>query len=234
MTEKLLIPSIEKNLSSLIEFQRRKEREASHNDSTKHTKPTITISREFGCEAFPMAERLKEIMEKRTGEQWLLMEKKLLAEVAGNHNLSENILQALGEKSRFLDEILATFSPRWKSEKDHFRLLCRHIVALATQGNVILMGRGSAFITRPMKNCSHFRLYASAEFKIRSLRHRLDVSAEEAEKIIAREQKLRDHFIRDFLDRDAHDLSVYNLVFNNDLNSADKCARTIAEYVLGA
>jgi len=234
MAEKLLIPSIEKNLSSLIEFQRRKEREASHNDSTKHTKPTITISREFGCEAFPMAERLKEIMEKRTGEQWLLMEKKLLGEVARNHNLSENILQGLGEKSRFLDEILATFSPRWKSEKDHFRFLCRHIVALATQGNVILMGRGSAFITRPMKNCTHFRMYASAEFKIRSVRHRLDVSAEEAERVIAREQKLRDHFIRDFLDRDAHDLSVYNLVFNNDLNSADKGAHTIMEYVLGS
>lgn len=234
MTEKVLIPTIEKNLSSLIEFQRRKEQEAAYQSNSKHSKPTITISREFGCEGYPMAERLKEILEKRTGEQWLLMEKKLLGEVARNHNLSENILQALGEKSRFLDEILATFSPRWKSEKDYFRLLCRHIVALATQGNVILMGRGSAFITRPMKNCSHFRLYASAEFKIHSVRHRLDVSANEAEKVIAREQKLRDHFIRDFLDRDAHDLSVYNLVFNNDLNSTDKCARTIVEYVLGS
>jgi cytidylate kinase len=234
MTEKVLIPSIEKNLGALIEFQRRKEREASHQISAKHSKPTITISREFGCEAFSMAECLKDVLEKRTGEQWLLMEKRLLGEVARNHHLSENILQGLGEKARFLDEILATFSPRWKSEKDYFRLLCRHIVALATQGNVILMGRGSAFITRPMKNCSHFRLFASAEFKVHSVRHRLDVSAEEAEKVIAREQKLRDHFIRDFLDRDAHDLSVYNLVFNNDLNNADKCARTIAEYVLGS
>lgn len=234
MTEKVLIPSIEKNLSSLIEFQRRKDQEAAHKNNAKHSKPTITISREFGCEGYPMAERLKEILEKRTGEQWLVMEKRLLGEVASNHNLSENILRGLGEKPRFLDEILATFSPRWKSEKDYFRLLCKHIVALATQGNVILMGRGSAFITRPMKNCTHFRLYASPEFKIRSVRHRLDVSAEEAEKVIVREQKLRDHFIRDFLDRDAHDLSVYNLVFNNDLNSADKCALTIAEYVLGA
>jgi cytidylate kinase len=234
MTEKVLIPSIEKNLGSLIEFQRRKEREASHHGSSKRMKPTITISREFGCEAFPMAEHLKELLEKRTGEQWLLMERKLLEEVARNHNLSENILQGLGEKSRFLDEILATFSPRWKSEKDYFRLLCRHIVALANLGNVILMGRGSAFITRPMKNCSHFRLYASAEFKARSVSHRLDITAEEAEKLIAREQKLRDRFIRDFLDRDANDLSVYNLAINNDRNSAEKSALTIAEYVLDA
>jgi len=234
MTEKILIPSIERHLGSLIEFQRRKDQEAALKNNTTRSKPTITISREFGCEAFPMAERLKEIMEQRTGDPWLLMEKRLLEEVARNHNLSENILQGLGEKSRFLDEILATFSPRWKSEKDHFRLLCRHIVALATQGNVILMGRGSAFITHSMKNCTHFRLYASEEFKIRSVARRLEMTREEAEKHVAREQKLRDRFIRDFLDRDAGDLSAYNLVLNNDLNSADKGARTIAEYVLDA
>lgn len=234
MTDKVLIPNIEKHLSALIEFQRRKEREAASRNSSKRIKPTITISREFGCEAYPMAECLRDLMEKKTGEPWLLMEKRLLEEVARNHNLSEKILQGLGEKSRFLDEILATFSPRWKSEKDYCRLLCRHIVALANQGNVILMGRGSAFITRPMKNCSHFRLYASAEFKIHSVSRRLDLTAEEAEKVIGREQKLRDRFIRDFLDRDAHDLSVYNLVFNNDRNSAEKSAHTIAEYVLTA
>ena len=128
--------------------------------------------------------------------------------------------------------MIATFSPRWKSDKDYYQLLCRHVVALADQGNVILMGRGSAYITQSMKNCRHFRLFPSEEFKIRSISRRQGLSREAAQKLIEQKQNQRDQFIRTFLDRDAHDLSVYNLVFNNDRNSADKIAHTIVEYVM--
>jgi cytidylate kinase len=131
-----------------------------------------------------------------------------------------------------MDEMIATFSPHWKSEKDYFQLLCRHIVTLANEGNVILVGRGSAFITQSMKNCKHFRLYASDEFKIKSIGRRMGFSPAEAARLIEQRQHQRDLAIRAFLDRDARDLSVYNLVFNNDRNSAEKIARTIVEYVM--
>lgn len=234
MQEKFLIPSIDMRLGALLESARRKDAENDARRRSGKAKPTITLSREFGCEAYPMAERLRELLQKKTGETWLLMEKALLEEVARNHNLSEEILKGLGEKSRFLDEMLATFSSRWKSEKDYFRLLYKHIAALAADGNVILMGRGSAFITQSMKNCHHFRIYGSLAFKTRSVARRLSIPPEEAEKLVHKEQRKRDAFIRDFLDRDAHDLSVYNLVFNNDRNSSEKIAHTIVEYVLSA
>jgi len=234
MSEKKLIPSIDMRLSSLLEFNRRRELELEARSKTQQSRPTITISREFGCEAYPVAERLRELLEKKSGESWVLMDKALLEQVASNHNLSEEILQKLGEKNHFLDEMLATFSPRWKSDKDHFRLLCRYIVSLANTGNVIIVGRGSAFITQSMKNCYHFRMYASQKYKINSISRRLNISSEEAEKMIVTKQRQRDTFIRDFLDRDACDLSVYNLVFNNDRNAPDKIARTITEYVLSS
>ncbi len=234
MTEKMLIPSIDMRLSSLLEVNRRRELDLEARNQAKKSRPTITLSREFGCEAYPVAERLRELLEKKSGETWVVMDKSLLEQVAKNHNLSEDILQKLGEKNLFLDEMLATFSPRWKSDKDHFRLLCRHIVSLASAGNVIIVGRGSAFITQSLKNCHHFRMFASLKYKICSISRRLNITSEEAEKMIAAKQRQRDTFIRDFLDRDAHDLSVYNLVFNNDKNSPEKIARTILEYVLSA
>lgn len=232
MPEKLLIPSIDNRIGTLLEFNRRRDVAAESRSQSATAKPTITISREFGCEAYPMAECLRELLEKKTSDRWLLMDKALLEEVARNHNLSEQLIKGLGEKSRFLDEILSTFSPRWKTEKDYFRLLCKQIVALAEQGNVILMGRGSAFITHSMKNCHHFRLFASADFKNRSIAKRLGVPLEEAEKLVKSKQKQRDSFIHDFLDRDANDLSVYNLIFNNDRNTPKKIAETIATYIL--
>jgi len=232
MLEKTLIPSLEKRIGSLLEYNRRKELEASTKSSVGKYKPAITFSREFGCEAYPAAERLQELLEKRTAEAWLLMDKELLQEVARDHALSEDVLRGLGEKPSFLDEMIATFSPHWKSDKDYYQLLCRHVVALAGEGNVILMGRGSAFITQSMKNCKHFRLYASDEFKIRSISRRLGLSREEAEKLIQQRQNQRNQFIRTFLDREANDLSVYNMVFNNDRNSAEKIANTIVDYVM--
>jgi len=232
MTETRLIPSIEMRLSSLLEVTRRREMESeSHGKSTG---PTITISREFGCEAYPTAERLQELLEQKTGEKWVVMDKRLLEEVARNHNLSEELLQGLGEKLRFVEEMMATFTPRWKTEKDYYRLLCRQIVSLAHKGNVIIVGRGSAFITQSMKNCHHFRLFASPEFKARSIAQRLGISVEEAGDMVTRKQQQRDKFIRDFLDRDARDLSVYHLAFNNDKNTPDRMARAIMEYVLSA
>jgi cytidylate kinase len=233
MTEKLLVPSIEKRMSTLIEINRRNLTGYSVTDKGKAMQ-AITISREFGCEGFPVAERLKAILEEKTAAAWVLLDKALLEEVAKNHNLSEHIFMNLGEKNRFLDDMLSTFSPRWPSDKDHYRLLCRQIVALASGGNVIIVGRGASILTQEMKNCFHFRIVASLDFKTRTIARRLNLPPVEAGEIVKKKQRQRDSFIRDFLNRDVTDISLYHLIFNNEKNSADRIAETISDYVLTA
>ena len=46
------------------------------------------------------------------------------------------------------------------------------------------------------------------------------------------QQKLRDGFTRDFLDRNDHDPLLYDMLFNNDRAEPDKIADTIAAYVM--
>ena len=229
MPDTKLIPSVEQRLASFLEINRR-EHNASHGSDRK----TITISREYGCEAYSVAECLCKLMEKNTGEPWMLMDKGLLEKIAHNNDLSATVLKNLGANSRFLDEVLATFSSKWKSEMDHFKVLFRHILFLAGQGNIILIGQGSSVITQALKNCAHFRLYAPKEFKVRSISRRLGVSTEEAENIVSMRQKQRDSFIHDFLGHDIHDLSPYNMVFNNEKNCSETIARTVASYVTEA
>ena len=229
MSDKLLVPSIEIRLGSLLEFNRRKD---VSDASRGKVRPTITISREFGCEAYPMTECLKGLMEKKSGQPWAIMDKALLEEVAKHHNLSEEIVRGLGEKkSRILDEVLATFSPRWKSEKDHFRLLSKQVFSLAEKGNSIIVGRGGAIVTQQLKNCYHFRMYASHEFKVASIAKRLNISRDEAESVVEKNQKQRDAFIHDYFNLNPRDLRFYHLVFNNDKNSPERIAQMIAEYV---
>lgn len=228
MSEKWLMPSIEKRLSAFMELTHRSEAE----NHPLESNPTITVSREFGCESYPMVQCLQKLLETRTGNSWTIMDQALLEKVARDHDLSEKTLKALGEQPGFVDEIISTFAPTWKTDKDYYRMLCRQIFSLAHRGNVILLGRGSANITQSLKNCYHFKLFASLQFKIHSIAQRMELSNEEAEKLIIRKQHQRDIFIKDFLNQDAGVLDFYHLIFNNDKNRPEQIANTIMAYVL--
>jgi hypothetical protein len=56
MSVKMLVPSIEMRLRSLLEINRRQDESDAFRDRIY---PTITVSREFGCEAYPMTVCLK-------------------------------------------------------------------------------------------------------------------------------------------------------------------------------
>jgi cytidylate kinase len=230
MPENLLIPSVDLRIGSLEEYNRR-QKEAALQHRKPKARPCLTISREFGCEGYPVAELLRELMMQRTGDEWVLIDKAILEAVAQRHNISEDILRHLGEKNHTLDEVLATFSPRWKSDQEYFRLLSRHVISLAEQGNVIIIELGGGIITRHMEDSFHFRLYGSMEFKVRTIVRRLNMEPEAAEKLIIRQQKQRDRFHRDFLNQDAHDPALYDMLFNNGRVQPARIAHTIADFV---
>jgi len=231
MTEKLLVPSIEQRLTGLIEVSRRARLESDMAER-KIFKPTVTISREFGCEAYPTAEKLKAILEEQSGEPWALVDRTLIDEVAKRHDLAADILHNLGKRPRWLDDMLSTLSPRWHNEREHFQLLAQQIVAIASGGNAIIVGLGAAIVTQSMKNCIHFRIFASEEFKIGSVSARAGVSRAEAIEMIEKRQKSREKFVRDFLNRDINNIHYFNLLFNNDRNSSTDMAETMAGYLL--
>jgi hypothetical protein len=231
MPENLLIPSVDLRIGSLEEYNRRQKEKAALQHRKPKPRPCITISREYGCEGYPIAERLRELMMERTGDEWVLIDKAVLEAVAQHHNISEEILQTLGENNKILNEVLATFSPRWKSDQEYFKLLCRQVVALAEQGNVIISELGGAIITRHIENSHNFRIYGSDTFKTATIAGRLHIEPEDAEKLMHRQQKARDHFTRDFLNQNDHDPSLYDMLFNNDRSPAAIIAHTIADFI---
>ncbi len=230
MPDKQLMPSIENRLAGLIEVSRRVKAEGDLIDR-KVLKPTITISREFGCEGYPAAEKLKKILEEESGETWALVDRHLIDEVARHHDLEADILHNLGKRPRWLDDMLSSLSSKWKNEREDFQLLAQKVVSIATGGNAIIVGLGGAVITQSLKNCYHFRIFGSQEFKIHSIAQRARVSESEALAMIEKRQKAREKFVRDFLDQDINDSHFFHLLFNNDRNSAEAVAETVASYV---
>lgn len=230
MTDKFIVPSIDSRLGVLIEVSRRVKIEA-HQADKKVVKQTVTISREFGCEAYPTAEKLKKILEESSGETWALVDRSLIDEIARHHDLEADLLHNLGKRPRWLDDMLSSLSTKWINERDYFQLLAQKIVAIAAGGNAIIVGRGGAIVTQSMKNCHHFRIFGSQEFKVNSIATRAKISPAEALEMIETREKAREKFVRDFLDKDINDMHYYHLLFNNDHSSSDMMAASMAHYL---
>ena len=231
MPEKMLIPSIEERLAGLIEVSRRNLQEHGVTSEAR-LRPTVTLTREFGCEGYPVAEKLQALLEQASGARWVVMDRALLEVVARDNHLNARILEKIGSRNRFLDDMFSTFSSHWKSDKDYYRLLCRQIISLAQDGNVILVGRGASILTQQMGNCFHFRIVAPMSFKVKSIVSRTNQSADEAQDMIHRRQRQRDAFLKDFLGRDIADPTLYHLIFNNARCSAGQIAALMAAVIL--
>jgi cytidylate kinase len=231
MTKNILIPAIEGRLQSYLELSRRSLMEREFGKDERRY-PTVTLTREFGCEGYPVAERLQSVLEKRTGRPWVVMDRALLEVVAKEKGLPPEVLHDVGLRNRILDEILSTFSSRWKSDKDYYRLLARQIVTLAEQGNVILVGRGASILTQETGNCFHFRLIAPLEFKVASISARMGLSTDEARDFVEGRQRQRDAFLKDFLGRDIGEPTLYHLIFNNARCTATRIAELMAEVIV--
>jgi hypothetical protein len=223
-----LIPSIERRLTTWTALQDQLERQPA-----ACSRPTITISRSFGCEGFPLAEELQRRFEAGSGEAWGLYDKALLEKIAHDEHLSLAYLSNFDLATPF-GEMLGAFLPSYRSLDGACALVVQHILRVACHGNAIIVGRGSAIICYKLPNCFHFRLEASFSFRASSIAHRLGISLAEAERMVRNGEKMRDRFISDYLGVKVSDHTHYDAVFNNDRHSIQVIAAAIVGYVRGA
>lgn len=221
-----LVPSVERRLSTWISLS--ETHRAAHQ---RGLRPAITIARRFGCEAFPLCEQLKDLLETRTGETWNIYDKALIERVSQDEHLSISVLEELGGPSRAIDRI-GFFVPGYQSQPEVFRHIPKYLIRIAEVGNAIIVGRGGAVITHGMPNCYHFRLDAPFEFRVASMARRLEISEAEAKKLVHEGERTREQFYDECLHATVADPSWYDAVYNNARHSITEIARSIAAYVL--
>jgi len=223
-----LLTSVEHRLSAWAELQYRID-----NPPERRLRPTITISRSFGCEGFPLAERLKALAEEASGEPWNICDRSLIETVAREEGISLRILKNLGETSRAL-EALGASVPAHVTHDKAFEKMAKYIVQIALVGNAIVVGRGGAILCRGMSNCFHFRLEASLEWRVQSMMRRHEIPRKEAEHRVETGSKQREKFIGYSLGANVAELRHYDAVFNNEQHGVDDIAAAILAYVKSA
>ncbi|WP_052571046.1 AAA family ATPase [Geothrix fermentans] len=222
-----LIPGIEQREAG---WMRIRERFARARQAPPH--PSVTISRQYGCEGYSLAQRLQALLEEASGQPWTLFDKALVDQVASDEKLSRQILGHLGDESHAQDVLRTHFGHL--THDDAYAKVVKHLVHIAMAGGAIIVGRGGAVACQDLKNCFHFRLEASFEFRTATIARRLELPLPEAEKLVRTQSKLREKFISEFLHADVTSSRWYDAVFNNERQSVEAIAQSCARLVICA
>jgi cytidylate kinase len=225
----VLVPDVDNRISAWVKIVARKKKE----ELAKKDKSgiTITISRQFGCEGYPLAKILQKELEEKTGQDWIILDKDLIDKVAKDTNLSKTLIKDLGMVSTFISDFFSSFTSGAVSKDQVFKEIAEIILRVAKEGNAIIVGRGAAVITQHLENCHHFRLEAPLEYRIDSIAKRANIDQGQAEKIVKENQAKREKFLKEFLHLDVHKNEYYDAIFNNSKNSIETIAKGIISLI---
>ncbi|GMT42835.1 MAG: hypothetical protein IEMM0002_1246 [bacterium] len=198
----------------------------------------VTISREYGCDGYPLANNLRELLNNRQKSAWLVFSHPIMEKMIEDENLGAPLILSISEQrysfvNWFIDGIVPDYlqSPQSKA----FERMKTLILNLAGKGNCIILGGGASIITREIdssKFCGvHIRLISSHENRVKRIMKRFRLDRGEAEKQVEKKQYARAKFVESFTGRTAADPTLYHLIINNDLNGPDTMSETIFSYM---
>lgn len=197
--------------------------------------PVITLSREYGCPAKKVAEKVSQLLTERSNKKgiktsWQWYSKEILEESAKQLQLEpEQIEYVFGYiKKTTWDDILGSLSHKYyKSDRKIRTTIAKVIRDIAIQGHSVIVGRGGIAITRDMEYSLHVSLEAPIEWRATRLSTIYNLSLEDAKKEAIAIDKKRKEF-RDFFEGKDNDYTRPDVVYNSMTLSEDEIAISIA------
>jgi cytidylate kinase len=182
-------------------------------------RPFLTISRQFGCEAFALAEALAERLNQSfpTASGWTVYDRALMEKIATDYQLSQKLLESL-EKSvhRELDDYLTTLFSKESLQLAAFRGLMRTVRALALEGHCIIVGRGGAILARDLPAGFHIRLVAPFSWRVDKMMGKRDLTRAQGQDLVRQADAEREGYIHKYLGKDHSDSTFYHLTMNSE------------------
>jgi len=197
--------------------------------------PCFTLSREFGCQAYPVAVKLIKRLNARTaGDPWIVVDRQIIDKVAKLSGYTVAQIEKSQDTPTSLKAILSMFLDSSRAEETEVFAHMRSVIrSFAMRGNCVLIGRGGALTVQDLPNCINVRLVAPLQFRIQKIMESHSFSKPEAGEYIALHQKQRDDFIHRFANGgNVTDPVLYHLVLNNAHLGVADIAELIDEYLL--
>ena len=179
----------------------------------------ITISREYGCAGFRIADSLAEILNDQPSPgqpPWTVYDHKLIDTVCQDHNLSRMLVRDMDNQRKFqFGEIVTGIFTGEPSSLQVFKKFAETIFKLAANGRVILIGRGSSVITSKLRGGLHVRVVAPMDWRVKQVAEFEDISdLKEARRYVEKNDRERGRFVQDYCAADLKEPSLYDLICN--------------------
>src|SRR5262249_18302389 len=196
----------------------------------------VTISRQAGCGALAVAQKLSEFLQTETAVQKVhctVFDRNLVEKVLEDHQLPQRLAKFMPENwiseiEDTIDELFGLHPP----SSLLVRQTAETILRLAKLGNVIIIGRGANVITSRLENVFHVRLVASLEKRIQHIQQVDQLDPKAALQFIERADNGRGRYLKKYYKKDINDPLIYHLIINTDLMAYEEAARIIADAVV--
>jgi len=186
--------------------------------------PFITISREPGSGGAPIA---KAVAEKLGFE---LVDKQLIEEIATSTKKRREIIKQIDEKARtsIEDIVHSILNKEYVDDIQYTEELFKVILAYACKGKTVILGRGGNFVT-PFARGLHVSITAPYKTRVKRAMDYEGFTRIQAKEIIAKVEKERKDFVRQYLKKDSKKANSYDLVLNTTYFLVDEASDVIIE-----
>ena len=207
----------------LFNYLNRRLKEAEGKDVAppKEPGPVVTISRQSGCSARRLTQKLVDELNKRTREkenfsEWDYINKELLEKAARELNVkpSEIAYVFKYQERNALGDIFASYANKYyKSDRKIRKTIGDVIRSIASEGNIIIIGRAGVVLTKDIMKSLHISLEAPLEWRSLMISERYDLSFADARKSVIEMDKKRERFRESFEGRNT-DYTWFDVTFN--------------------
>jgi cytidylate kinase len=200
-------PFIDKALS-LFNLRERMMNADAKNSSSFVT-PFITIAREPGSGGAPIAKAVAQ----KIGFEFI--DEQIIDDIAKSTKKRREIIKQIDEKSRtgIEDIIHSALNTEYVDDLKYVRELFKVILAYAHQGKTVILGRGANFIT-PFAKGLHVNITAPHKIRVQRAIDFEGHSESKAKAVIAKTERERKDFVKQYLKKDINDVGAYDLVIN--------------------
>jgi hypothetical protein len=201
--------------------------------------PFVTISRQAGAGGRSLAAALTvHLNERDPGDvPWTVWDNELVERVASEYHLPRSKVAALENvRPSWLEEALGSLaiSNPPSDEMTVFHRVATTIRALAQIGRVIIVGRGSAFVTAGMPGGVHVRLVAPLDRRIAWTARSMAISPEVAADWVNEKDAARAAFYRRHFPSRPLIPENFTATFNSAAASAEQVATSVLALVRSA
>ncbi len=185
-------------------------------------KSVITISRTHGAGGDNIAAEIASLL------KWQIYDRELVEYIAQTCQIRDRIVECFDERklNQTHNWVHTLLDKQVLGMDKYFRLLHDVIVAIAEQGQAIIIGRGSNFIVEP-QNSLRVMITAPLNWRVNHIAEAQNISTKEAKKIVVLVDSNRYAFVDRYFHQSANEMTAYDLVLNVEHLSNTVAAKMI-------